>query len=199
MEQPRINNPLIKETIQRKRSKTVLVNLEESRFLRKVKTMQLGEMKTVAWNFSTFNEKKFDYNELNQLQPDTCLNKKIEKKRKRTDDSNRKISCGLPRRKLVTIEGCLIEIIDAKGNISKKIMKSNKEEPKTNSEFAKTVIKKHSGEYSKAQSFFNENKEKEDMDDFIEDTVTNTMRNQFAGKMEVLDSGSAHSLLKKEK
>lgn len=174
----------------RVRSKTALVNHGDSKLVRKSQSMNIeGDIKSVAWNPNTL--KKSDENKIKKTNSN--------EKPKIVDWSQRRKLCCLSKNP-VKIEGCLIEIIDTKGNISKTMINHNQDEHQ-NKEFTKTVISKQTGEFSIAQSFFNEIKikEKEDGDEFNEDIVTNTMRNQFAGKMEVLDCGSAHSLLKTEK
>ena len=57
-----------------------------------------------------------------------------------------------------------------------------------NKEFVKNRNKKYSGEFKKAQEYYDMNKEEDkEENDNNEDTKTNTMRNQFAGKLEIID------------
>ena len=55
-------------------------------------------------------------------------------------------------------------------------------------EKVKNRNKKYSGEFIKAQEYYDKNKEEDkEENDNIEDTKTNTMRNQFVGKLEIID------------
>ena len=100
-------------------------------------------------------------------------------------------STGITKKMSITYENSFVEIIDENGVVKKEKIKGQ-----NNEEFNKNRNKKYVGEFSKAQEFYNKNKEKEEIDDNLEDTVTNTMRNQFAGKLDVLDSGTPHAPFK---
>lgn len=88
----------------------------------------------------------------------------------------------------------LVEIIDGQGNISKEKVKGDKGKD----DFSINRNKKMEGEFKKAEEFYLQNKDKIETDDIDEEIKTNTVRNQFVGKLNVIDSGIARAPLKKE-
>ena len=88
-----------------------------------------------------------------------------------------------------------LEIIESNGKIITEEIKYTKD----NEEFIKKRGKKCSGEFKKAIDFFkNLNSEK---DEFLlltnEDIKTNTIKNQFVGKLEKVDAGNKSKNIKK--
>ena len=91
----------------------------------------------------------------------------------------------------------LVEIIDGQGNISQEQVKGDKGKD----DFCINRNKKMEGEFKKAEEFYLQNKdhnENEDDVDVDEEIITNTVRNKFVGKLNVIDSGMARAPLKKE-
>jgi hypothetical protein len=88
----------------------------------------------------------------------------------------------------------LVEIIDGQGNISKEKVKGDKGKD----DFSINRNKKMEGEFKKAEEFYLQNKDKNETDDIDEEIKTNTVRNQFVGKLNVIDSGIVRAPLKKE-
>lgn len=88
----------------------------------------------------------------------------------------------------------LVEIIDGQGNISKEKVKGDKGKD----DFSINRNKKMEGEFKKAEEFYLQNKDKIETDDIDEEIKTNTVRNQFVGKLNVIDSGITRAPLKKE-
>ena len=88
----------------------------------------------------------------------------------------------------------LVEIIDGQGNISKEKVKGDKGKD----DFSINRNKKMEGEFKKAEEFYLQNKDKNETDDIDEEIKTNTVRNQFVGKLNVIDSGITRAPLKKE-
>ena len=86
--------------------------------------------------------------------------------------------------KRMSLENSFVEIIEANGEVKKEKIKIDGD----NKEFVKNRNKKYSGEFKKAQEYYDMNKEEDkEENDNNEDTKTNTMRNQFAGKLEIID------------
>ena len=88
----------------------------------------------------------------------------------------------------------LVEIIDGQGNISKEKVKGDKGKD----DFSINRNKKMECEFKKAEEFYLQNKDKNETDDIDEEIKTNTVRNQFVGKLNVIDSGITRAPLKKE-
>ena len=88
----------------------------------------------------------------------------------------------------------LVEIIDGQGNISKEKVKGDKGKD----DFCINRNKKMEGEFKKAEEFYLQNKDKNETDDIDEEIKTNTVRNQFVGKLNAIDSGIVRAPLKKE-
>ena len=76
-----------------------------------------------------------------------------------------------------------VEIIDEKGNIKKEKIKYNEEENKA---FKEKRKKKINGEFKMALEFHDKIKEEED-EEQEDETVNNTIKNQFASKLNKLD------------
>ena len=86
--------------------------------------------------------------------------------------------------KRMSLENSFVEIIEANGEVKKEKIKIDGD----NKEFVKNRNKKYSGEFKKAQEYYDMNKEEDkEENDNNEDTKTNTMRNQFAGKLKIID------------
>ena len=84
----------------------------------------------------------------------------------------------------MSLENSFVEIIEANGEVKKEKIKIDGD----NKECVKNRNKKYSGEFKKAQEYYDMNKEEDkEENDNNEDTKTNTMRNQFAGKLEIID------------
>ena len=76
-----------------------------------------------------------------------------------------------------------VEIIDEKGNVKKEKIKYNEEENKA---FKEKRKKKINGEFKMALEFHDKIKEEED-EEQEDETVNNTIKNQFASKLNKLD------------
>ena len=83
----------------------------------------------------------------------------------------------------------IVELIDEKGNIKKEKIK-NKE--KENEEFKEKRKKRNSGEFVLAAEYFEKVKEESDSEN-SEETINNTIKNQFANKLNKLDNASSRA------
>jgi hypothetical protein len=83
----------------------------------------------------------------------------------------------------------IVELIDEKGNIKKEKIK-NKE--KENEEFKEKRKKRNSGEFVIAAEYFEKVKEESDSEN-SEETFNNTIKNQFANKLNKLDNASSRA------
>ena len=131
-----------------------------------------------------FDEKKTEIKDFipDKTIPEITINKTLKKS---SSNKDKKIFKILPK----------LEIIDSNGKIIKEDIKYSKD----NEEFIKKRGKKCSGEFKIAIDFFrNLSKEK---DEFLlltnEDIKTNTVKNQFVGKLEKVDAGNKSKNIKK--
>ena len=131
-----------------------------------------------------FDEKKTEIKDFipEKTIPEVNINKTLKKS---ISNKDKKIFKILPK----------LEIIDSNGKIIREDIKYSKE----NEEFIKKRGKKCSGEFKIAIDFFrNLSKEK---DEFLlltnEDIKTNTVKNQFVGKLEKVDAGNKSKNIKK--
>ena len=131
-----------------------------------------------------FDEKKTEIKDFipEKTIPEVNINKTLKKS---ISNKDKKIFKILPK----------LEIIDSNGKIIKEDIKYSKD----NEEFIKKRGKKCSGEFKIAIDFFrNLSKEK---DEFLlltnEDIKTNTVKNQFVGKLEKVDAGNKSKNIKK--
>jgi len=131
-----------------------------------------------------FDEKKTQIKDFipDKTIPEVNINKTLKKS---ISNKDKKIFKILPK----------LEIIDSNGKIISEDIKYSKD----NEEFIRKREKKCSGEFKKAIDFFrNLSNEK---DEFLlltnEDIKTNTIKNQFVGKLEKVDSGNKSKNIKK--
>ena len=131
-----------------------------------------------------FDEKKTEIKDFipEKTIPEVNINKTLKKS---ISNKDKKIFKILPK----------LEIIDSNGKIIREDIKYSKD----NEEFIKKRGKKCSGEFKIAIDFFrNLSKEK---DEFLlltnEDIKTNTVKNQFVGKLEKVDAGNKSKNIKK--
>ena len=92
---------------------------------------------------------------------------------------------------IVNKDSGFVEVIEPNGEIKKEKIKIDT----SKKEFQITRNSNNAGEFSKAQEFYNKNKENDEIDDYVEDTLSNTMRNQYVGQIKNID-GMAHAPLK---
>ena len=150
------------------------------RDIRKSRTKNFDNSKRIV----RFDEKKTEIKDFipDKTIPETTINKTLKKS---ISNKDKKIFKILPK----------LEIIDSNGKIIKEDIKYSKD----NEEFIKKRGKKCSGEFKIAIDFFrNLSKEK---DEFLlltnEDIKTNTVKNQFVGKLEKVDAGNKSKNIKK--
>ena len=131
-----------------------------------------------------FDEKKTEIKDFipEKTIPEVNINKTLKKS---ISNKDKKIFKILPK----------LEIIESNGKIVSEDIKYSKD----NEEFIKKREEKCSGEFKKAIDFFrNLSKEKEE---FLlltnEDIKTNTVKNQFVGKLEKVDAGNKSKNIKK--
>lgn len=138
--------------------------------------------KKVMFDSSSLNKpSRFSKNNLEASPRPRALNQK--RHNSSCNSSTKRIS--------INNENSFVEIIEPNGSIKKEKIKGDT----INREFSMNRNKNNSGEFIKAQEYYNKTKETDELDDFVEDTLTNTMRNQFVGKLEIID-GMAHAPLK---
>lgn len=166
----------------KKTNTSVLKNTSRSARLNNRQESLSPSKKKVMFDSSSLNKpSRFSKNNLeNSPRPRT-----FHKKRHNSscNSSTKRIS--------INNENSFVEIIEPNGSIKKEKIKGDK----INREFSMNRNKNNSGEFIKAQEYYNKTKETDELDDFVEDTLTNTMRNQYVGKLEKID-GMAHAPLK---
>ncbi len=93
------------------------------------------------------------------------------------------------RKKFFFSDENIVELIDEKGNVKKEKIKNNEKE---NKEFKEKRQKRNSGEFVIAAEYFEKVKEECHSED-CEETINNTIKNQFANKLNKLDGGGSRA------
>lgn len=170
---------------------------EKTRFnrVKNKKSASTEKKKTVMWDISSIEEQKKErrkesLNTESYVRSDNNQIGKASSLSSRNRRNSTRIMSNISQNfKLVFDDQLIIEVIDADGIIKKEKKTIRESCP---NEFNIKRNKKYFNEYVKAAEFFNKNYEQRECDDVTEDTVTNTLRNQYAGKLDRLDSGAVH-------
>lgn len=162
------------------------------------KAVSTEKKKTVVWDTNSIEEQKKErtkecihtetYVQCDTKQISKALSLTSTSKNSNRRNSTRIMSSISQKFKLFFEDQLVVEVINADGTIKKEKMPIRET---GSNEFNKTRNQKYVNEYVKAAEFFNQNIEERDCeDDNAEDTFTNTIRNQYVGKLSLLDSGA---------